>query len=308
MDSLGSLNAFVQTADAGSFTVAGRRLGVSSSAVGKAVSRMEQRLGVRLFHRNTRSITLTAEGALLLERCRRIFSELEAAELELSQTHEAPRGVLRVSLPLVGMLMMPTLVAFMRAYPEIVLDLDFSDRLVDVIEEGFDAVVRFADSGDSRLMMRALGAYRRGLVAAPAYLAARGTPRTPRDLAAHACLHHRFPTSKRLEQWPLGPEQAAAGADLPRTAVANTLEPLICMAEQGLGIAYLPDFAIRRQLREGSLVTVLDDCSDRSGPLRVLWPTSRHLSPKLRAFVDFLASDLIPAVRAEPAQAAASAC
>ena len=137
MDSLGSLNAFVRAAEARSFTVAGRQLGVSSSAIGKAVARMEERLGVRLFHRSTRSITLTAEGSLFLERCRRIFSEIEAAELELSQTQEAPRGTLRVSLPLVGMLMMPTLVAFMRAFPEIVLDLDFSDRVVDVIEEGF---------------------------------------------------------------------------------------------------------------------------------------------------------------------------
>jgi DNA-binding transcriptional LysR family regulator len=132
-------------AEARRFTVAGRQLGVSSSAIGKAVARMEERLGVRLLHRSTRSITLTAEGALFLERCRRIFSEIEAAELKLSQTHEAPRGTLRVSLPLVGMLMMPTLVAFMRAYPEIILDLDFSDRVVDVIEEGFDAVVRFAE-------------------------------------------------------------------------------------------------------------------------------------------------------------------
>ena len=117
-----------------SFTVAGRQLGVSSSAIGKAVARMEERLGVRLFHRSTRSVTLTAEGRLFLERCRRIFSEIEAAELELLKTHEAPRGTLRVSLPLAGMLMMPTLVAFMRAYPEIMMDLDFSDRVVDVIE------------------------------------------------------------------------------------------------------------------------------------------------------------------------------
>jgi DNA-binding transcriptional LysR family regulator len=302
MDSLGSLNAFVQAAEAGSFTLAGRRLGVSSSAIGKSVARMEARLGLRLFHRNTRSITLTAEGAQLLERCRRIFAELEAAELELSRTHEAPRGVLRVSLPLAGMLMMPTLAAFMRAYPEVVLDLDFSDRVVDVIEEGFDAVVRFADAGDSRLMSRALGEYRRRLVAAPAYLAARGAPRTPDDLKAHACLHHRFPTSKRLERWSLGP--AHAGLELPKTAVANAIEPLISMAEQGLGIAYLPDFAISQQLREGALVTVLDSCSDRSGPLRVLWPSSRHLSPKLRAFVDFLAANLVPAVEGEPEPAA----
>jgi DNA-binding transcriptional LysR family regulator len=299
MDSLGSLNAFVHAAEARSFTVAGRQLGVSSSAIGKSVARMEERLGVRLLHRSTRSIALTAEGALFLERCRRIFSEIEAAELELSQTHEAPRGTLRVALPLAGMLMMPTLAAFMRAYPEIMLDLDFSDRVVDVIEEGFDAVVRFADAGDTRLMSRTLGTYLRRLVAAPAYLAAKGVPKTPDDLKAHACLHHRFPTSRRFEQWPVPPEQAGVEIELPKTAVASTLEPLIHLAEQGLGIAYLPDFAIGRQLREGLLVTVLDDYTDRSGPLRVLWPSSRHLAPKLRAFVDFLAANLVPSVEGE---------
>jgi DNA-binding transcriptional LysR family regulator len=119
-------------------------------------------------------------GALFLEHCRRIFSEIEAAEIELSQTHEAPRGTLRVSLPLIGISMMPALAAFMRAYPEIILDLDFSDRVVDVIEEGFAAVVRFAEIGDSRLMSQALGTYRRRLVAAPAYLAGcEGCPSDP---------------------------------------------------------------------------------------------------------------------------------
>src|ERR1700752_1770448 len=272
---------------------------ISDLIVRSGGSRMEERLRVRLLHRSTRSITLTAEGALFLERCRRIFSEIEAAELELSKTHEAPRGILRVSLPLAGMLMMPTLAAFMRAYPEIILDLDFSDRVVDVIEEGFDAVVRFAEVGDSRLMTRAVGTYRRRLVAAPAYLAAKGVPLIPDDLKAHACLHHKFPTSRKFERWPLWPEHAGIESELPRTAVASTLEPLIFMAEQGMGIAYLPDFAIGRQLREGLLVTVLDDYTDRSGPLRVLWPSSRHLAPKVRVFVVFLAANLVPAVEGE---------
>ena len=112
-------------------------------------------------------------------------------------------------------------------------------------------------------------------------------------------LHHKFPTSGKFERWPLGPEHAGIETELARTAVASTLEPLIFMAEQGMGIAYLPDFAIGRQLREGILVTVLDDYTDRSGPLRVLWPSSRHLSPKLRVFVDFLAANLVPAVEGE---------
>lgn len=204
-DSLGSLNAFVQAAEARSFTAAGRQLGVSSSAIGKAISRLEERLGVRLFHRSTRTITLTPEGATFLERCRRIFCEIEAAELELAQTQGAPRGKLRVSMPIAGMLMMPAINAFMRAYPELELDLDFTDRLVDVIDEGFDAVVRAGEVSDSRLMTRALGTFRLKLVGAPAYIALRGTPQKPDDLTVlERHTHHsgtfrmRWPSSRYL--------------------------------------------------------------------------------------------------------------
>lgn len=303
MDSLGALNAFVQAADARSFTLAGRQLGVSSSAIGKAVARLEERLGVRLLHRSTRSITLTPEGALFLERCRRIFCEVEAAEAELAQTRGAPRGKLRVSLPLAGMLMMPTLSAFMRAYPEIELDLDFTDRLVDVIDEGLDAVVRAGEVKDSRLMSRALGTFRFRLVASPDYLASRGVPQTPGDLLSHACLQHRYATNGKLEPWPLRSEGGGGvrngdrrgSLDLPATAVANTIEPLIFMAEQGLGIACLPDFAIRRRLEEGRLVAVLDGHLEHEGTFRILWPSSRYLSPKLRVFVDFMAQNLFAA-------------
>jgi len=290
MDSLGSLNAFVQAAEARSFTAAGRALGVSSSAIGKAIARLEDRLAVRLLHRSTRTITLTPEGALFLERCRRIFSEVEAAELELAQTREAPRGKLRISMPLAGMLMMPTLTAFMRAYPAIELDLDFTDRLVDVIEEGFDGVVRAGQVRDSRLMARRLGTFRLLLVGAPGYLARRGTPRKPRDLEAHACLHHRYATNGKLEPWPL--KRAGARFEIPTTAVVNTIEPLIYMAEQGLGITCLPDFAIQRQLGDGTLATVLDRHVHHAGTFRMLWPSSRYGSPKLRVFVDFLAQHL----------------
>lgn len=290
MDSLGSLTAFVQAAEARSFTVAGRQLGVSSSAIGKAVVRLEERLGVRLLHRSTRTITLTPEGARFLERCRRIFCEIEAAEREIAQTQSAPRGKLRVSLPLAGMLMMPALSAFMRAYPEVELDLDFTDRLVDVVDEGFDAVIRAGEVSDSRLMTRVLGSFRLILVGSPGYFALTGVPRKPDDLKSHACLHHRFATNGKLERWPLG--RGRKDIELPTTAVANTIEPLIHMAEQGLGVTCLPDFAIRRQLQSGALVTVLDSHTEHEGVFRMLWPSSRHLSPKLQVFVDFMAQNL----------------
>jgi DNA-binding transcriptional LysR family regulator len=292
MDSLGSLNVFVKAAENRSFTAAGRQLGVSSSAIGKAVARLEDRLGVRLFHRSTRTVTLTPEGAVFLERCRRILSEIEAAELEIAQTAGAPRGMLRVSLPLVGALMMPAVCAFMRAYPEIELDLDFSDRIVDIIDEGFDVVLRAGEVQDSRLMNRLIGEFRLRLVASPDYLKRNGTPRRPEDLLSHACLHHRYATSGKLEPWPLRRNGKDVDIALPVAAIANTIEPLITMAEKGLGIACLPDNALRRQFREGRLRTVLDNYVEHSGPFRLLWPSSRYVSPKLRVFVDFMAQNL----------------
>jgi DNA-binding transcriptional LysR family regulator len=291
MDSLHSLNAFVRAAETRSFTLAGRQLGLSPSAIGKAVARLEQRLGVRLLHRSTRTITLTPEGAAFLERCRRIFREIEAAELEIAQTQDAPRGKLRVSMPIACMLMMPAISAFMRAWPEIELDIDFSDRLVDVIDEGFDAVVRAGGVNDSRLMSRALGTFQLLVVGAPAYFERRGTPQRPEDLLEHACLHHRYTTSGKLERWPLRSRDKEINLDLPKTAVVNTIEPLIYMAEQGLGITCLPDFALRQQIAERTLVAVLERYTDHSGPFRLLWPGGRTIS-RLRVFIDHMSKHL----------------
>lgn len=304
MEHLGALNAFVQTAESGGFAAAATKLGISASAAGKAVARLEARLAVRLFHRSTRSLTLTPEGALFLDRCRRIFCEIEAAELELSRTRRAPRGKLRVSLPLIGMLMMPAVMAFLRAYPEIELDLDFTDRVVDVIEEGFDAVIRTGEARDSRLMMRRAGAFSHRIVASPDYLA-RGTPRVPEDLLSHACLHHKFPSTGRLERWPLMRDGADLDLALPVTCVASTLEPQLCMAEEGFGLACLPHFAVRGQLRRGTLVSVLEDHLCDVGAFHILWPASRHPSPKLSAFVGFMAENLLREAQAIPSRASA---
>lgn len=292
MESLGSLNAFVAAADTRSFTVAGRQLGISPSAAGKAVARLEERLGVRLFHRSTRSIALTPEGQLFLERCRRIFEEVSAAELELAEIHGVPRGRLRVSLPLVGMLMMPAIGAFVQAYPEVDLDLDFNDRLVNVIDEGFDVVVRTGDATDSRLMTRVLGRSSYILAGAPRYFEQRGLPATPDDLRHHLGLRHRYPSTGLIEDWPLGRKRPKVEVDLPTVAVSSALEPLIFMAEQGLGLICVPEFSIRGQLADGRLVSVLEDCVSHSVTFRALWPASRQLSPKLRVFVDFLAETL----------------
>lgn len=292
MDKLGTLGIFVQVAEVGSFVAAGHRLGLSGSAVGKAIARLEDELGVRLFNRSTRSMALTEDGSFFLEACRRIQSEYEAAQSKLSRSQAIPRGQLRVSLPLAGMLLMPTISAFMEAYSEINLDLDFTDRLVDVIEEGFDAVIRTGDVRDTRLMSRKLGTFRHVIVASPGYLAAHGHPKVPEDLIDHRCLHHRFANSGKLEPWPLVRDGSEIKLDLPVTTVASTLEPLIYLAERSFGITCLPPFAVASEVARGKLVSLLDDYLAGTGTFRVLWPTNRYLSPKVRAFVDYMAANL----------------
>lgn len=295
MDKLGTLGIFIQVAEAGSFVAAGHRLGISGSAVGKAIARLEQELGVRLFNRSTRSMALTEDGSFFLDACRRIQTELEEAQAKLSRSQAVPRGQLRVSLPLAGMLLMPTISGFMSAYPEVSVDLDFTDRLVDVIEEGFDAVIRTGEVKDTRLMSRKLGSFRHVIVASPAYLERHGRPETPEDLLRHRCLHHRFANSGKLEPWPLVRDGREIRLDLPMTAVTSTLEPLVYLAERAFGITCLPPFAADREIADGRLVSLLDPYIAGTGTFRALWPTSRYLSPKVRAFVDYMATHLFKA-------------
>lgn len=291
MDGLAGFNVFVQVAETGSFAAAGRLLGISASAVGKRIARLEDRLWVRLFHRSTRSLALTAEGRLLLERSRGILDQLEQVQAELCSSAGTPRGTLRVSLPLISSLALPVLAEFMRTYPEVQLELDFSDRLVDVIEEGFDAVIRLGPPRDSRLVARHLGDFHLVLVASPEYLRRHGEPRTPADLAGHQCLHYRFPSSGRLEPWPLRWPDGEACA-LPVTAVCNNIESRLCFAERGLGITCVPDFSAAAALAEGRLRRVLDGCLDACNSYHLLWPSGRHMAPKQRVFVDFMQREM----------------
>jgi DNA-binding transcriptional LysR family regulator len=291
MDSLSTIVSFVRAADLQGFAAAGRALGISSSAVGKNVARLEQQLGVRLFHRTTRQVRLTQEGALFHARCRRILDELADAQAMLQSAVATPRGRLRVSLPVIGYrFLLPMLPAFKARYPEIDLELDFNDRLVDVVEEGFDIVIRSGALDDSPLVARRLGPFRFLLVAAPAYLAARGTPRQPAELAQHACLRYQFASSGRIEDWKLQglPEQ------LPTALVCNNMEAMLGAATAGMGIAWMPDFLAHDALRRGELVQVLADQPRVAGQFSALWPSSRQLSPKVRAFVDFAAEHLFP--------------
>ena len=290
MESLTGIVAFVRAAETLSFVAAGRQLGISASAVGKNIAKLEESLGVRLFHRTTRRISLTQEGTLFLDRCRSLLEGLHDAQAMLSRAAQAPRGRLRVSLPTVGYrFLLPILPEFKRLYPGVELDLDFSDRIVDIVEEGFDAVIRSGALTDSSLMSRRLGPFRFVLCASPRYLESHGTPLAPKDLAGHKGLHFRIPTTGRLQEWALARESAVVSLSV---LTCNNMEAVRVAAIGGLGIAYMPDFLARDAIESGRLSTVLDEYAVDSGQFHILWPSSRQLSARLRVFVDFVAERL----------------
>lgn len=204
MESLSVLELFVRVGETRSFTAAGRQLGISASAVSKAIGRLEDRLRVSLLYRSTRTVSLTPEGERFLERCRRILCEVAAAENEISQSQSVPSGKLRISLPSVGMLFMSKFAAFGKNYPGIELDIDCTDRLVDVIEEGFDVVIRTGELTDSRLTSRKVGCYSSVIVGSPLYFQRAGFPCTPEDLNNHDCLLYRYRSTGKIAGWPFG--------------------------------------------------------------------------------------------------------
>lgn len=291
MDKFNDLHAFFKTAELGSFVAAGRALGLTASAVGKSVARLEGQVGVRLLQRSTRRMQLTDEGRLLHAHCERLLRELDDAKALMSSVRETPRGRLRISAPLVAHhFLLPLLPAFMARYPEVEIDADFNDRTPDLIADGIDVAIRSSSPPDSRLVARPLQAFTLRLWAAPAYLEQHGPPQTVQALGAHAAIRFRHPDSGKLLPWP-----TLAGPVLPeppaRTLLAfNNIEAVLSATLRGLGIACLPDFLVRNALVRERLQVVLEDQLGAHGRYQALWPSSRHLSPKIRAFVDHLAA------------------
>ncbi|MDE9432650.1 LysR substrate-binding domain-containing protein [Xenorhabdus bovienii] len=292
MDNFSVLEVFVRVSEVRSFTAAGNQLGVSSSAISKAISRLEEKLRVRLFHRSTRTVTLTPEGTLFLKRCRRILNEIEAAENELSQSQSVPSGKLKVSMPSIGVLFMPKFAKFSQQYPEIELEIDSTDGLVDLIEEGFDAVIRTGEPADSRLMARVLGSYKRVIVGSPTYFQKFEIPKKPEELINHFCMMYRYKSTGKLDIWPINQDNPTLQLEWPTRMVTNTLDPLVSFAENSLGITCIPDLAIREQLKTGKLITILNDFNNDITTCRILWPSSKYLSPKLRVFINFMVENL----------------
>lgn len=286
MENLNGLLAFVRAAQSQSFAAAAERMGISASAVGKSVARLEEKLSVRLFNRSTRRISLTDEGQLFFERCQQIVSQLEEAEQELVRISAEPRGKLRITAPAIGYrMLLPHLPEFRQRYPDVELDLDFSDRMADVIDEGFDIAIRSGELNSSQMMSRRLGPFRFAIVGSPAYFASHPAPLRPDDLYQHACLRYRFPGSGQWQEWEM---TGVTPPELPLALSSNNLESILQATLQGLGLAYVPEFIVRPYIESGELVAVLQDYLKEGGKFSVVWPSSRHMLPKVRVFIDFL--------------------
>ncbi len=295
MDRLAAIEAFVRVAEAQSFSEAARRLRSSKSAVSRNVGALESELGVRLFHRTTRSLTLTEAGRGYFERATRILADLEEANLAVSQLQSAPRGRLRVSAPMsFGFLhLAPALPDFLARYPEVAVDLAMNDRFVDLIDEGFDVAVRIGALEDSSLIARRLAPIRRVVCASPAYFEARGLPLSPEDLKGHECLFNSNIASS--QEWRFtAPDGKSWPVEVKGRLSANNGDALRAAALQGLGIVNLPTFIVGGDLQAGALVTALDEFISQNMAMSAVYPHSRHLQPKVRAFVDFLADRFGP--------------
>ena len=295
MDSVNAMIVFARVVEANGFSAAARRLGLSKSAVSKHVSALEDRLGARLLNRTTRRISPTEIGQALFERCQRIAAEVEEAELAVTRLSTAPRGRLRVntSMSFGHIFLAPALPAFQERYPEVTVDLTLNDRIVDVVEEGYDLAVRIARLADSSLIARKLAVARRIIAASPAYLARAGRPARPEDLPAHNCLTYSY--AARPGVWRVGD----ADGTVHEVSVAGSLhtnngDALRAAALAGLGITELPTFLVGDDVAAGRLIHLFPHYLDSFGGIYAVYPHNRHLSAKVRALVDFLAARIGP--------------
>lgn len=287
MNLVDGITAFVKIADLGSFAAAARELNISPSAVSKLVSKTEEELGTRLLNRNTRGLSLTQEGEMFLERSRVILDELTSAKEELSSISGEPRGKLRVSLPNMPSFFLPVISRFMAQYPAVTLEVDLSDRLVDVIDEGFDAVIRVGQLSDSRLTARSLGNCAMNLVASPDYLRRYGVPATVDDLRSHTCIQYRYPSSGRTEPWPL--QHPASGVvDVIPSLICNSTDVRLGLALDDKGIAFMPGLLTEKYIASGELDVVLEKIVQQNYEMNLVWPTNKYTPSRLKAFTDFM--------------------
>jgi DNA-binding transcriptional LysR family regulator len=288
MDKLSSMRAFVKVVEHGSFSEAARLLRLSRSAVSRYVMELEQELGVQLLNRTTRSAAPTENGRAYYERSVAIIAELEEADIAVSRLQAEPRGLLRINAPMsFGTLHLgPALAAFMKKFPELQIQLTLSDEQIDSVQEGFDVTLRIAELARSSLVARRLVGVQRVFCASPEYIEQRGAPKHPKDLKNHCCLTYGFLATGN--QWKLTGHDGEHWISVPWRLCANNGEVLKQAALKGRGIALLPTFIAGAELEAGALAPVLEKYYAPEIALYAIYPPTRHLSSKVRLFIDFL--------------------
>ncbi len=290
MDSLTDIAVFVRVVESGSFTAAAERLDISKSVVSKYVTRLEDQLGARLLNRTTRRLSLTEVGRIFYERSRVGLADIEDAQAEVSRLQSEPRGTLRINAPMsFGILhIAPALPEFLELYPDVTVDMNLEDRKVDVIGGGFDVSVRISELPDSSLVARRLGPCRHEIVAAPAYLERCGTPRTPEELLDHNIITYRYQESS-LEWHFQTPDNKPISVTVSGSMRMNNSLAIREALLEGAGVTRTPTFVVGKDIQAGRLVPVLRDYEILEVTIFLVYPQRRHLSPKVRAFVDFMA-------------------
>jgi DNA-binding transcriptional LysR family regulator len=285
------MEAFVRVVEAGSFVAAADRLGLSTSSLSRLVADLEQHLGARLLNRTTRRLSLTESGQAYYERCVTLLADVAEAEAVAGQSAAQARGTVRLtcSYSMAEQTVAPAIAAFVEQHPAVKFELVVSDRIVDLIEEGFDLAIRVGSVGSDRLVARRLGSMQLVLCAALAYLERHGTPASPADLPRHNALTYAYSASPRVWRFT---DAAGTPHDIRVTGNlhANSGDALRAAAIAGLGILYEPDFLVGSALRTGQLVRLLPDYSGAGGDIWAVYASRRHLSLKVRLFVDHIAA------------------
>ena len=285
------MQVFVRVVEAGGVTRAADSLQMPKATVSTLIQQLEGYLGVKLLIRTTRSITVTPDGAAYHPRCVAILAQIRDTEESLMQRHAAPSGRLRVEVPtlMARSVIVPALPAFFSRYPDIDIHLGCSERRADLIEESIDCAVWSGELEDSRLIARRVGQLYFGTCAAPSYLAAHGQPTHPDDLATHRCINHFSPRTGKTFDWVFAKNGRRLQTSLSGQIALDDENSYVAAAEAGLGIAQIPAFVLKDAMEHGSLDLVLGDWFAEPAPLNVVYPENRHLSSKIRVFVDWIA-------------------
>ncbi len=291
METVVGLRIFARVVEAGSFSEAGRQLGVAPSSVSRQINELEDSLGALLFQRTTRKLSLTEAGELYYERATSIVTDIDEAKLAVSQLDGTPTGILRLNVPgsLSRRYIVPTLVAFQEKFPGVEIVLLASDQVMDMVEHRIDLTIRLGALSDSSLVARKIGSGRRVVCASTAYLKKAGHPKSPDDLADHNCLTFRSNPGSNVWKFK-NIKSVISAVRVSGNLYANDGESLVAAAVEGHGIILVPEWLVNCELREGTLQELLTNYSliPKETPMYALYPRQRHLPPKVRAFIDFL--------------------